>query len=237
MLGRTIDIKPNNEISLQHYSIGRERAPLFVFDNAVENPQLLVDLASDASFAPMGRFFPGVRAAAPRDYQHFLLQHVLPRLQGHFFGGAPRFRFVMCHYSLVTTHPSQLSMVQRIPHFDSVESNGLASVHYLFKGDLGGTAFYRHRKTGYESVDESRKESYFRSLEEENDGPNLPGPAYINGDTALYDRIMNVDAVYNRLIIYRRNSLHSGALDKNFIPDLNPLTGRISINTFIDVVE
>lgn len=236
MFDRTVEIKPSSGMVIKHYTIGEERAPLLVFDNVVENPQLLVELASEANFAPMGRFFPGVRAMAPKAYQHFLLRNVLPHLKGHFFEGKPQFKFSMCHYSLVTTHPDQLSMLQRIPHFDSVESNGLASVHYLFKGNLGGTAFYRHRKTGYESVDESRKEHYFRSLEEENDGPNLPGPEYINGDTPLYKQIMNVEAVFNRFIIYRRNSLHSGSLGKEFIPDPNPRTGRISINTFIDLV-
>jgi hypothetical protein len=236
MLDSAVTLRLNPEMSVQKYSIGEERAPLLVFDNVVENPQELVAAATRSNFAPMGRFFPGVRAPAPLAYQQLLLEHLLPLLEGHFFDSAPQFKFLMCHYSLVTTPPSQLGMLQRIPHFDSVESNGLASVHYLFKENLGGTAFYRHRKTGFESVDESRREQYFRSLEGENDGPNLPGPEYINGDTALYEQIMNVEAVFNRLIIYRRNSLHSGSLGPDFIPDPNPLTGRISINTFIDIL-
>jgi hypothetical protein len=36
------------------------------------------------------------------------------------------------------------------------------------------------------------------------------------------------------MLIYRRNSLHSGAIGKDFIPDRNPATGRLSINCFID---
>lgn len=236
MLKQQSEIYPSANVEIKSYRIGREQAPLLVFDNLVENPQVLIDEAGRANFAAMGRFFPGVRAPAPRAYQQFLLRYLLPHLNGHFFEGNPKLKFAMCHYSLVTTPPSQLNMVQRIPHFDSVESNGLASVHYLFKESLGGTAFYRHKKTGYENVDESRREHYFRSLEEENDGPNLPGPEYINGSTALYEQIMNVEPVFNRLIIYRRNSLHSGSIDKDFIPDPNPLTGRISINTFIDIL-
>lgn len=231
-----IELRLNPEMSVQKYNIGEEKAPLLIFDNVVEDPQQLIDAAAQSKFLPLGRFFPGVRAPAPLAYQQFLLTHFLPLLDGHFFSGAPQLKFLMCHYSLVITHPSQLSMVQRIPHFDSVEGNGLASVHYLFKEDLGGTAFYRHRKTGFESVDESRTEQYFRSLEDENDGPNMPGPEYINGDTALYEQIINVDAVFNRLIIYRRNSLHSGSIKQDFSPGPDLLAGRLSINTFIDVV-
>ena len=35
------------------------------------------------------------------------------------------------------------------------------------------------------------------------------------------------------MLIYRRNSLHSRGLARNFIPDLNPRTGRLSINGFL----
>jgi len=33
--------------------------------------------------------------------------------------------------------------------------------------------------------------------------------------------------------MYRRNSLHSGALTQNFAVDPNPRTGRLSINGFL----
>jgi len=38
----------------------------------------------------------------------------------------------------------------------------LACVHYLFKQNHGGTAFYRHRRTGFEVVTQERKAEYFR---------------------------------------------------------------------------
>src|SRR5690606_30099023 len=99
-----------------------------------------------------------------------------------------------------------------------------------------GTAFYRHRKTGYEYVDESRKLAYFKSLEAENGGPNMPGPEYINGDTALFEQICKQEGIFNRMLIYRRNSLHSGCIAKDFSLDQNPLAGRLSLNSFIDVL-
>jgi len=46
-----------------------------------------------------------------------------------------------------------LDYLQRIPHVDSFLGSQLAFVHYLFKADPGGTAFYRHRGTGFEIID------------------------------------------------------------------------------------
>ena len=59
---------------------------------------------------------------------------------------------------------------------------------------------------------------------------------YINGDTELFEQIASVPAVFNRILIYRRNSLHSGCIDRDFVPDPNPLTGRLSINCFMHPV-
>jgi hypothetical protein len=39
----------------------------------------------------------------------------------------------------------------------------------------------------------------------------------------------------NVVLVYRRNSLHSGCIDPAFVPDANPRTGRLSINSFIDL--
>lgn len=222
------------DLSIQKFLIGEEKATLLVIDNLVAQPDALVNQAASLIFSPTGQGFPGIRALAPVSYQRFLLERLTPILVDNFQLPSNHLRFSMCHYSLVTTPPEKLSMVQRIPHVDSFDKNGLATVHYLFKKNLGGTAFYRHLKTAYEYVDEVRKSDYFKSLQEENNGPNLPGPVYINGDTALFKQIARRDGVFNRMLIYRRNSLHSGCIDENFKPDDNPLTGRLSLNSFID---
>jgi hypothetical protein len=209
---------------VQKLSIGKEGAPLWIIDDFIANPDDLVALAARQTFAGTTRYFPGIRAPAPLSYQKMLI---------HFFGG--RARLSMCHYSLITTPPQELAAIQRIPHIDSTDPNGFATIHYLFKQSWDGTAFYRHRKTGFESIDASRAPAYFSSLEAENNGPDMPGPAYINGDTPLFEQICKQDGVYNRMLVYRRNSLHSGCIGPDFVPDPNPLTGRLSINSFIDL--
>lgn len=218
------------------YRIGSEQAPLLVIDNFVNLPENLIDYAAGIPFKPIGQFFPGIRAPAPANYRQFLVASAGQEIASFFGLEGRELKLSLCHYSLVTTPRNRLSMMQRIPHFDSVEPTGLASVHYLFRGEQGGTAFYQHRKTGFESIDESRKVEYLRSLEAENGGPNLPQSDFINGDTALFTQIHKQDAAFNRIVIYRRNSLHSGAIPSEFLPDPNPRTGRLSINSFIDTV-
>jgi hypothetical protein len=38
------------------------------------------------------------------------------------------------------------------------------------------------------------------------------------------------------MVLYRRNSLHSGRIDDARVPPADPLAGRLSINSFIDVL-
>lgn len=223
------------DIKIQKIHFGNEGAPLLVIDNLVADPEELVNIAARKHYGPTVRFYPGIRAQAPLSYQQILSTALRPLLVEFFNLPDRPVRFSMCHFSLITTPPEQLSVIQRIPHIDSLDFAGLAAVHYLFKADLGGTAFYRHRKTGYEYIDESRKLSYFQSLESENDGPSMPGPNYINGSTPLFEQIARQDGIFNRVLIYRRNSLHSGCLGPDFVPDPNPLTGRLSVNSFLDV--
>src|SRR5690606_5334057 len=106
-----------------------------------------------------------------------------------------RLVFPMCHYSLVSQPPGQLAFLQRVPHIDSAASNGLATVHYLFHGDWGGTAFYRHRATRHEYVDESRHAGYFATLQEEAQRGEAGQDGYINGDSPLFEQVDSVPGV------------------------------------------
>lgn len=230
-----IDLNPRMRV--QRLSIGREGTPLLVIDGPVLEPERLVRKAARSRFTPQGAMFPGIRARAPASYEVFLEKLVRPYLVD-FFGLRPgRFAFPMCHYSLVTRPPEQLAFLQRIPHIDSTTRQGLASVHYLFRGPWGGTAFYRHRATGFEYVDVERYEAYFGQLECEAQGPDAPGPGYIGEDTPMFERIGQVEAAFNRIVIYPRNCLHSATIDNRNVPPPDPLAGRLSVSAFIDVLD
>lgn len=223
------------DLAVRRVGLGTEGAPLLIVDQFVADPERLLRKAARSHFVPIGRMFPGIRARAPVNYEKLLEQLLLPRLQAC-FGIAPgTLAFPLCHYSLVTRPPESLAFLQRIPHIDSVAANGLATVHYLFRGGWGGTAFYRHRKTHYEYIDESRLDRYSRTLRQEEVERDAPTAGYIDGDTPLFEQIAKVDGVFNRLIVYKRNSLHSGSIDSGRVPPPDPLAGRLSINSFIDV--
>lgn len=229
-------IQAHPDLRMQVRRVGAEGAPLLVIDQLVADPERLVRRAARQDFSRQGAFFPGVRARAPLSYEAFLERLVQPLLVDVFGLQPGRLQFPTCHYSLITQAPEQLVFLQRIPHIDSVSGQGLASVHYLFRGNWGGTAFYRHRATGFEYVDESRHEAYYRQLQLESEGPDAPGPGYIGEDTPMFERIDQVDGLFNRLVMYRRNLLHSATIDNLAVPPADPLTGRLSINTFIDVI-
>jgi uncharacterized protein DUF6445 len=227
----TIAVHP--DFRIQKLTIGREQAPLVVIDNLIANAGELVDLAASKLFGDVVSYYPGVRSKVPLSYQRFIIEQLRDVFSEYFGLTASTVRFTNCHFSLVTTPPEKLDYWQRIPHIDSVYGSELAFIHYLFKSDLGGTSFYRHRATGFEFIDLTRQADYWRIVDEEMKGPTPAEPGYINSDTALYEQIGRQEGVFNRMLIYRRNSLHSGSLGRNFVPDTNPRTGRLSINGFL----
>lgn len=230
-------IRHHPDIRIEKRTLGNEGAPLLIVDQLVDDAERLVHRATRRSFDAKGAYFPGIRARAPAMYERFLESVLNPLLTEHFGIRPGRFTFPMCHYSLVATPPQDLQFLQRVPHIDSVDGDGLATVHYLFHGDWGGTAFYRHRETGFEYIDKPRQDAYFRQLETESQGRTAPAPGYINGTTDLFEEITRADAVFNRMLVYRRNSLHSACIENDRVPSSDPLQGRLSINTFIDVAQ
>jgi len=221
------------KIHVQRLAIGRERAPLLLVYNLVGNPDELVELAASKMFSAAPTYYPGLRAKAPLSYQRFILDDLRPEIDATFGLRGRVLRFTECNFSLVTTPGEKLSYLQRIPHVDSLVNEELAMIHYLFRAPHGGTAFYRHRSTGFEYVDKSRQIEYLNQVDREKAGPHSAPPAYILGDTPLYERIASQDGVFNRLLMYRRTTLHSGSIGPDFVFDSNPRTGRLSINAFL----
>ena len=114
-------------------------------------------------FKPVGIHYPGVRAAVARQLLKPLLHALDPLIRSIF--GYEATILDDAYYSLVTTAPADLTPIQRLPHFDGVESNRLALLHYLSPEQPGGTAFYRHRTTGFEGVTSERLPVYRTALE------------------------------------------------------------------------
>jgi len=100
----------------------------------------------------------------------------------------------------------------------------------------GGTAFYRHRRTGYEHVDETRLASYTASVNAELKELGMVPARYVNASTPQYERIAGFEPVFNRVLIYRSMTLHSADIADDFDFDPDPRSGRLTVNALFNFV-
>ncbi len=214
------------------HPIGTERHPVVVIDDFAPNPARFVSDAAMLSFAPMGIHYPGIRASAAHRMIAPLLDALAPVIAANF--GHGRVDIDDAFYSLVTTAPAELTPIQRMPHFDGVEPGRLALLHYLAPGAPGGTAFYRHRTTGFETVTAPRLPAYRAALDDDLARDGLPAPAYIDGDTGIFEQIARFDGRFNRAILYRGNSLHCAWLPDGTPFAADPQSGRLTLNIFLN---
>jgi len=140
---------------------------------------------------------------------------------------------IEANFSLVTTPAEALVPIQRIPHIDGTNPDELAVLHYLCGPELGGTSFYRHRSTQLEIITPQNLETWMGAVNREVGERGMPPAQYVDGDTPLFERIARYEAQYNRALVYRGTSLHSGNIPRAFVPDANPRTGRLTVNTFL----
>lgn len=217
-------------IRVEH--VGHASAPVIVIENAWPDPQALIEAATHQAYAPSSLYYPGVRANAPREYatkMHAALSELIQTTFG--LSSAPIVS--SSTFSLVVTPPEKLVPFQRVPHYDSADQNTLALLHYLC--DRGGTSFYRHRSSGLEIINAENQEAYIRAVNAEVKAAGMPAARYVDGDTDVFERIGRYDARFNRALIYRGSMLHSVNVPADFVPDLNPRTGRLTVNTFLTV--
>lgn len=211
---------------------GREGEPVVIIDDFSADAEALVSAAAQLQFEAGGPNYPGVRAPGKAHYLQARAD-VLKTVFTSVFGSRQSAKFAECNYSLVTMHPAQLSPVQRLPHFDSPDPACLAVLHYLCRPEDGGTAFYRHRATGFETITQDRMSGYFQTLNGELARDGAPPETYPDAETAQFEQIGRVEARFNRLVIYRGQTLHSGQIPADLPLLSDPARGRLTLNTFI----
>jgi hypothetical protein len=214
--------------------VGAERQPVAVIDNFSPDPDRLVSEAEKLDFKTRGDFYPGPRAPVTPVYFEGLSWVIAPALR-QVFGLSESAKFERAYYSLATTPPDRLSLAQRIPHIDGLEDGAIAIVHFLTRRDLGGTAFYRHRSTGFETVDAARREIYLEALRADFVRHGRPPPAYISGDTPIFEQIAKIPPAFNRALIYRSSLLHCADLPSDVGLPPEPLSGRLTVACFLSV--
>ncbi len=211
---------------------GAEREPLICIDDVLPDPERLIAEAASRGLAPIGPYYPGLRAALPRATAEAILAPLASLI-------AETFELPACppifesYFSLVTTPPGDLLPIQRLPHFDGVERERIALLIFLCDAGFGGTAFYRHRVTGFETVNAARLDRYGAALRADVDRHGLPEPGYISGDTPIFEQIARHEGRFNSALIYRGNTLHCACIDAPEALSSDPRRGRLTINSFL----
>lgn len=212
--------------------VGEEKQPVLIVDNFLAEPHLLVDFCCEnSSFNAGDAFYPGLRMLAPREYLIAISEYLRPIISETFGIEDGAISRLFSSYSLVTTPPEKLKPEQAVPHFDSDKMTELASVYYLCDSRFGGTSLYRHRETGFEFVNAERRETYMEALLQSLRQGQITRE-YMNGSNALFEQIYSVPAMFNRFIMYRGTSLHSGNISRDFQFTDDPRVGRLTLNTF-----
>lgn len=232
----TLTLNPAARVDLRQ--VGAEQNPLLVVDEVLLNPEDLIAVAGHSTFSqPQHTRYPGLNAPAPLDYTQGLIAQLRPILHRAF--GIPARDPVQffSFFGLATEAPEALDPIQKVPHHDSPDPFRIAMVHYLCHpsadGSVGGTAFFRHRATGFEGVDARRRPDYVASARAELDAIGHGLTRHVSGDTPNYEMIDFCPLAFNRLVVYRSHVLHSGLLEGAALsPD--PRIGRLTINSFVE---
>jgi len=221
--------------------LGAQATPLIIIDELCNEPHSLVDFAcqhaSETFCHDAKDFYPGLRKALPPQYASDIGQHYLSLIKETFsLSQASTVTTVLSALSIAATPEHQLRPIQTLPHFDSPRPNQLAIVHYLCDANHGGTSFYRHRSTEFETITNERLPEYGALLKQQAIAAKLhQNLHYMAGDNALFERIAQVDAKFNRAIIYPSNLLHSGDIQAQLGLSSSPRQGRLTTSSFIRV--
>ncbi len=221
--------------------IGKGKHKILVLDDFLDNPEEVIAAACDIApfeLAPKTTYYPGIRKyilpnmIGARGYVDVISEALLP-IMAHFYG-AKSIEIDEPSFSMVTFKESELSQIQTVPHFDDLDENFFAILHYLSPVHNSGTSLYRHNETGIEKVNSQNRDQYIETLSKQLSAKMRP-QKYMLGSDELFTEIYNIEGVFNRVAIYQGAILHSGniAPDENLSSD--PKSGRLTTNIFVRI--
>ncbi|WP_237068001.1 DUF6445 family protein [Microbulbifer guangxiensis] len=220
--------------------LGNEQTPIVIIDDAHPQPEQLVRAARNSQWLRENPYYPGMRAQVPADYLSPLLEKVADALEQAYDLdtrnglASAAITNAFCCYSMVTKPPTELQPIQSLPHFDATHGRQLAMLHYLCDKPFRGTAFFRHRESGFENILDDRVTAYQAQA-----GKHLeqvqPGYASECGD--WYEKVGEVEARFNRVTFYPASLLHSGIVGRTERLSDNAVQGRLTITGFIDLTN
>ncbi|MFZ5616453.1 MAG: DUF6445 family protein [Pseudomonadota bacterium] len=215
---------------------GADLNPVVILDCFSGRRRGIVEIAAAmAPFPPSGgNVYPGLRRVITKEddaawlYITQLLSDAAPYIGGAF--DADSLYLLEASFSIVTAAPDDLAPEQRAPHFDSTDPSYIAVIHYLSDMPSAGTAFYRQRATGIETVRENNVDLYVNTAKRV--AREFP-KAYIAGSNEHYEEIGRIEGAPDRLAVYRGAMLHSGVIPPEMPLSSDPRVGRLTANLFI----
>lgn len=227
-----------SSISPHIVRVGHERTPVIIIDDFADDLSELLAFVRQQPFTQDAKsYYPGVRAAISKPYAIAVIDQVFQLIYDVY--QIPTHRCLKPHtlaFSLISSPPTSLQPLQCLPHFDTSSPYYFAILHYLNDGPHGNTAFFRHRPTGFERINDERAPSYFASAQQYIDKEKLATQQYFVKSDDHFEIIDQIEYRPNRLAIYPGNILHSTLVNPETDIDSNPATGRLTANLFINFI-
>lgn len=225
----------NDNADVELLRVGRCGLKVSVIDNVLRDPEGVAVLGYAQSYAEdRGNLYPGLRAAMPESFSSSFRAWLTPTLQRN--GVLESHQAISgdtSFFSIVTTASKDLLPIQCIPHYDSTDPTLLAAVIYLCGPPFSGTAFYRHRRTGYEEITEENVNNYRLALNSDMRLHGMPNKGYINGDSSMFETVFSAELKFNRAIVYPARILHAAKIQQQFDPPKDRSEWRLTVTALL----
>jgi hypothetical protein len=215
----------NNDAPVEVAHIGRRGLTVTLIDDALRDPQSVVNLGFAQPYAEdRTNLYPGVRAPMPESFSNAFRAWLTPILRRNgILQPNQAIQRDSSFFSVVTTATENLLPIQRIPHYDSTDTR------------FSGTSFYRHRRTGYEEITAENQANYRIALDSDLRKYGPPDKQYMNGDNFLFEAIFSSQLRFNRAIVYPGRALHAGNIARGFTPPLAQTEWRLTITALLEL--
>jgi len=210
------------------------QAKVIVTTKIFEHPDKVVNwIELNHSFKQSSTFYPGVRTPIPLWMLKPVVTAAIRSIRKVFNipnSFVPQLKGA--DFSLITTEPSRLGVMQRIPHYDDVYPFQYAALCYLSEPPHGGTGFFRHNESKIFRLLEHDEAPYLNTLQKEL-SHETPMPQYPSRACPLFTLTDIIDYTYNTMVIYPGNLLHSALIEpqSDILTDIK--NGRLTANIFI----
>jgi hypothetical protein len=231
------DIQITSNLAIQVRTVGVDKTPIIVIDNFAVNTDSIINYACQSTtFNSLDNtLYPGIRAPLPKDYVINVLQAIyLEICRVYKIPIHLKLTPQEIYFSLITKASEDLSLLQRMPHFDTSRPFYFAVLHYLNNGKHGNTGLFRHKPTGLEKIENHNAEHYLNAAQHFIEVHGEPPQKYFTQSSAHFELYEEIEYKPNRLVIYPGQLLHSIIISPEDDIDENPRTGRLTANIFIE---